>query len=594
MKAKKLGISVLSMLVLLCLLILPVLALTGTVATNSDPLRMRTGPGTGYDLLYQDGKEVKLPKGSAVSVLGTYQSDKGNTTDYPTWYKISATFNGKTVTGFVASKYIALDPETTDPPVSGDVDIYAVPELYRPYLKGLMEKHPNWQFLFVDTGLDWNDVMDHECYRGKPFLNVVSPSSNSAYRYKDANGNYLKSNEGWYQASDEVVAFYMDPRNSMSEERIFQFELQSFDGKLQTIAGVESILAGSFMANKKITADDGRSITYAEAIYEAGQKAGASPYFLAAKIIQEVSRNGSGSTSGKYIAKDGTDMSGYYNFYNIQATSATNDPIKQGLQYASQSGDCGRPWTSPYKSIVGGAQWIARSYINVGQNTNYLQKFDVDSSDGKLYWHQYMTNVAGAYSESKIIFNGYVSNGIIQNDFVFAIPTYKNLPTQRCRLPGDTSVDPAPIPDPEPVPSVTDIAIATQPTKTVYEQGEAFSALGLSLKVSYSNNTTKIITGGFQVSTPDMQSLGTKTVTVTYAEKTVSFTITVKEPSEKALGDVNGDGKINSMDARIVLQAASGARELSESERTAADVNGDGEVNSMDARRILIVASGAA
>ena len=44
---------------------------------------------------------------------------------------------------------------------------------------------------------------------------------------------------------------------------------------------------------------------------------GASPYFLASKIIQEVSRNGSGSTSGTYIAKDGTNLSGYYNYYNI-------------------------------------------------------------------------------------------------------------------------------------------------------------------------------------------------------------------------------------------------------------------------------------
>lgn len=527
MKAKKLAISVLSVILLLCITVLPVLALTGTVTTSSNPLRVRTGPGTGYDLLYRNGEVVQLGKGTAVNILGTYQSDNGNTTDYPVWYQITATFNGASVTGYVAANYITLDPETTDPPVSGeDIDIYAVPEAYRPYLKPLMEKHPNWRFLFKDTGLDWNVVMDNECYRGKPFRNVVSRYSNEAYRYKDENGNYVASTEpGWYQASDEVVAYYMDPRNSMTEERIFQFELQGYNEDLQNLAGVEAIIKGSFMENTYITADDGSRVTYAQAIFEAGKKSGASPYFLASKIIQEVSRNGSGSTSGQYIAKDGTNLSGYYNFYNIQAT-AGNDPIKNGLTWASQAGGSyGRPWTSPYKSIIGGAQWIANGYINQGQNTNYLQKFDVDSSDGKLYWHQYMSNVAGACNEASITFKGYVNNGILNNDFVFVIPLYNNLPVNRCRLPGDTSVDPAPIPDPvDPNPPVDPKPEPTDPP---------------------------------------------------------------------ARGDLNGDGKVNAIDARWVLQIATGARTADESQAVQGDVNSDGKINAIDARWILQMASGA-
>lgn len=516
MKAKKMMMSVLAVLMLLCITALPVLALTGTVTTQTSPLKVRKGPGTGYDLLYVNGQVVQLAKGTPVTVLGTYQSDKGDTTNYPVWYQITATFNGTEVTGYVAAKYITLDPESTTPPVSGgDIDIYAVPEYYRPYLKPLMEAHPNWKFSFVDTGLDWNDVMDNECYRGAPFRNVTKTD---AYKYKDENGNYVKSDEGWYQASDEAIAYFMDPRNLMTESRIFQFELQGFNANLQNVAGVESILKGSFMENTYITADDGRQITYAQAIYEAGEKSGASPYFLASKIIQEVSRNGSGSTSGTYIAKDGTDCSGYYNYYNIQATSSTNDPIKQGLQWAMSTNDnpaknYGRPWNTPYKSIVGGAQWIANGYINRGQNTGYLQKFDVDTSDGELYWHQYMTNVQGAVSESSISYKGYVNNGMVNNDFVFVIPLYKNLPAQRCRLPGDTSVDPAPIPDPAP------------------------------------------------------------------------------NPHEK--GDVNGDGKVNAVDARWVLQTASGARTLSETQTQQANVNGDGKVNAVDARWILQAASGS-
>lgn len=58
------------------------------------------------------------------------------------------------------------------------------------------------------------------------------------------------------------------------------------------------------------------------------------------------------------------------------------------------------------------------------------------------------------------------------------------------------------------------------------------------------------------------------------------------------LGDVNGDNKINAVDARWILQAASGARVLDDTQKAAADVNGDGKINAVDARWILQVASG--
>lgn len=58
-------------------------------------------------------------------------------------------------------------------------------------------------------------------------------------------------------------------------------------------------------------------------------------------------------------------------------------------------------------------------------------------------------------------------------------------------------------------------------------------------------------------------------------------------------GDVNGDGKVNAVDARWVLQSASGARTLTAEQKANADVNGDSKVNAVDARWILQIASGA-
>ncbi len=58
------------------------------------------------------------------------------------------------------------------------------------------------------------------------------------------------------------------------------------------------------------------------------------------------------------------------------------------------------------------------------------------------------------------------------------------------------------------------------------------------------------------------------------------------------LGDVNLDGKVNAVDARWALQAASGVRELTAEQAFAANVNGDTQITAVDARWILQAASG--
>ncbi|MBQ6020291.1 MAG: carbohydrate-binding domain-containing protein, partial [Clostridia bacterium] len=56
-------------------------------------------------------------------------------------------------------------------------------------------------------------------------------------------------------------------------------------------------------------------------------------------------------------------------------------------------------------------------------------------------------------------------------------------------------------------------------------------------------------------------------------------------------GDVNGDGKVNSQDARLALRAAAKLETLTEAQTAAADVNGDGKITSVDARTILRAAA---
>ena len=59
------------------------------------------------------------------------------------------------------------------------------------------------------------------------------------------------------------------------------------------------------------------------------------------------------------------------------------------------------------------------------------------------------------------------------------------------------------------------------------------------------------------------------------------------EGTDGKYGDVNGDGNVTAVDARIVLQNVAGIRTLTEKEKKAADVSKDGNISAVDARLIL-------
>lgn len=95
--------------------------------------------------------------------------------------------------------------------------------------------------------------------------------------------------------------------------------------------------------------------------------------------------------------------------------------------------------------------------------------------------------------------------------------------------------------------TVSSIAVQSKPTKTVYTVGEAFNSSGLSIKVNMSDGTSKTVTSGFTVSSPDMTTAGTKTVTVTYQGKTTTFTIAVNPKAAQNDGTI----KIESLSAAV-------------------------------------------
>lgn len=233
----------------------------------------------------------------------------------------------------------------------------------------------------------------------------------------------------------------MDPRNFLNEVRIFQFETLSYNSSTNNINSIEKILYGTEFYQNKVSYLDNKgnmintNETYSELILRGGQKSVVSTYHLASRIKQEVGPFLSHSSiSGKVSGYEGL-----YNFYNIGATSSTEPmgAIKNGLQFAKDGKGASQttknkyliPWNNKDKAISGGGVFIGSSYIQVGQNTVYLQKFDVNDDRGSnLFSHQYMTNVLAPYQEAKSIYNGYQKNGILDLPISFIIPIYNNMP----------------------------------------------------------------------------------------------------------------------------------------------------------------------
>ena len=312
------------------------------------------------------------------------------------------------------------------------------PDSYKPYLLELKKKYPNWHFVALYTNLDWKYVIDNENIFGK---NLVPKSYSDRWKNTKPGQHNVEVDSGWVDSSRRAVEYAMDPRNFLNNVRIFQFEGLSYDEKTNNKEGIEKILYGTEFYDKIVqyVTSSGNAVTmnskYSDLILKAGKTSAVSPYHLASRIKQEVGpflshASISGTVSG---------YKGLYNFYNIGATSSSEPmgAIKNGLQYAKDGKGASEqtktkyliPWNNKEKAITGGGIFIGSSYINIGQDTIYLQKFHVTSNNGgELFWHQYMTNVLAPYSESKLIYNGYANMNMLNNSMTFIIPVYNNMP----------------------------------------------------------------------------------------------------------------------------------------------------------------------
>lgn len=390
-----------------------------------DDLTIRTEADAGST------KVVTVPSGQMVDIIDVTVDES-----YQVWEKVSAEVSGTVYEGYIPRDNLACSDERfleweelygmnpgaavmlAEENATGNyADIEQFPESYQPALIELKKQHPNWTFVRQNTELDFQTAVNNELQGGK------------SLGYKSY-GDYCKEGQhspNWYFASEDVLKLYMDPRNSLHENAIFQFEQLTYNASYHTEAAVESFLNNTFMNNSKNA--PGTVMTFSKIIWSIGAEdvRQVSPFHLAARILQEQGEGTSPLISGTYPGYEG-----YYNYFNIGASGSTNEQvIVNGLNYAKNSN-----WNSAYYSILGGAEIISANYIKKGQDTLYLQKFNVSpTASNPVYTHQYMQNISAPTTEALSIKKLYESAGALENTFVFKIPVYENMPASPCPMP---------------------------------------------------------------------------------------------------------------------------------------------------------------
>lgn len=545
-----------------------------TGSCTADVLNVRSGAGTGYS------KTGTVSYGDSLTILSETTDSSG-----AKWYKISC----GNVTGYVSAAYVQLTSSGSQSSSDADFEGYMTkqgfPESYKPYLRTLHEQHPKWIFTAQKLGVDWNTALKEECVVGR---NLVHSSALASWKSMekgayDFNGGYWYGLDGsWVAASKEIIMYYMDPRNFLNDTYIFMFENQSYDPSYQTESGVKTILADTFMSGSYTCPDTKKKYTYSQTFMDAAKKSGVSPYHLASRCRNEQGVNGAPQSLGTVKGYEN-----YFNFFDIQAyATSTMTAAEMGCKYAKTTNPTYLlPWTNQYKSIVGGSIFLGTGYITKGQDTLYLQKFDMVDGGNGLYYHQYMTCVFGQANEAISLKNAY-SQDILNSAMEFKIPVYNNMPDKLCPKPtssGDNNN------------YLKSLSVSGTSISPKFDKFTASYTAKVNAEVSSVTVNANPLGKSAKVSGKGKVSLktGENTVKVTCTaasgvKRTYTIKITRKAASQTLQqGDVNGDKYLTVVDALLMLRYNAGKTQLDSAQLKRADMNGDGKVDVIDALTLL-------
>lgn len=289
---------------------------------------------------------------------------------------------------------------------------------FKERLDTLKANHPNWKFIIMETGLDFEQVIkaQYTGHLGTP-KNLIQGKTGEWIC--SICGDRVYDTGNWKCASEQAIRYYMDTRNWLVDSP-YLFQFLATDYLETTDDKVYGSLNGTFLYSRE----------NASIINRVCREKNANPYYIIARLLQE--QGNAGGATSKMVDTDGTV---YYNLFNIGASGNSQQEVyNNALARAKREG-----WTSIEKCLSDGITFLFSAYINNKQNSIYLNKFDVESYGG-LYIRQYMQNIEAPKSEGTSMYNKMRSAGLLNENLTFIIPVYENMSSLSSSSP-DSSIE---------------------------------------------------------------------------------------------------------------------------------------------------------
>lgn len=306
---------------------------------NVSALNVRNGSSTNFGVIDQ------VYKGQEVSVI---QEENG-------WLNVSYTSAGKVETGWVSKPFVDLT-------IKENAD-HEFAEAYSPIAR------ISTSVLNVRTGPSTKHSILTQVKKGQ--------------RYK-----LVKEDQGWYQLDlgngqfGWVSGDYINVSNTMEKDLLQFVKLSGSSGisesKLNEELGKSGVLSGM-----------------GSVFMQASQRYNINEIYLLGHAKLETGNGSSSLATGVRVTHvDGKPVTPkvVYNMFGIGAFDSS--PLKSGSEYAYKMG-----WDTVEKSIMGGAEWISRQYVNHpthGQDTLYKMRWNPLNPGA----HQYATDIGWASKQT--------------------------------------------------------------------------------------------------------------------------------------------------------------------------------------------------
>jgi len=215
----------------------------------------------------------------------------------------------------------------------------------------------------------------------------------SSYTFDGAVGLQMTTNPQVNVSTGWVSASQSETKSAMNVSTIFKSTTQIYQmlhlGKYQGIAvsKLNQILKGK-----------GKLDGMGQAFADACKQYNINEVYLISHALLESGNGYSNYASGVY---------GYYNFFGIGAYDSNPD---YAMTLAKDEG-----WTTPEKAIKGGARFVRKDYIDVGQNTLYRMRWNPK----KPATHQYASDIKWASHQASSIASYYKAIGLKGQYYIY-------------------------------------------------------------------------------------------------------------------------------------------------------------------------------